>query len=222
MQSEKNNLEYIIWSKIKKSDRRIWVVLFSSVVYGIFAHGIALFNKYSIHDDANFLFGTGITYTSGRWGLGIIGKLYKILFGGGFYSLPLFNGFISILCIAASAYLIINLLNIKHTLLCISITGILISFPTITGILGYMFTAHYYMISLLFAVAGVWIVSRKRSVLNFSIGVLLMTFSIGIYQAFIPVMLSLILLCFISRLTSEASDKSKETAILKSYIYIYI
>ncbi|MDE6538871.1 MAG: glucosyltransferase domain-containing protein, partial [Ruminococcus sp.] len=155
MESKKNNLEYIIWSKMKNLDKRIWVVLFSSIIWGVFAHGMALFNKYSIFDDSYHLFGIGTTYTSGRWGLEILGKLYLKLFGGGFYSIPLFNGFISILCIAVSAYLIIHLLNIKQMGLCISITGILITFPVITGIFACMFTAPYYMISLLFAVAGV-------------------------------------------------------------------
>ncbi|MDE6775342.1 MAG: glucosyltransferase domain-containing protein [Ruminococcus sp.] len=220
MQSEKDSLDCIILNKVKKMDKRIWIVLISSVVWGIFAHGMTLFNKYSVRDDARHLFDIGGTVTSGRWGLAVLGKLYMILFGDGFYSLPLFNGFISILCIAASAYLIINLLDIKQTLLCISITGILISFPTITGIFGYMFTAPYYMISILLAVAGVWVVNRKRSVLYFSIGVLLMAFSIGIYQAFIPVMLSLAVLYFIYRLTDETINKPKEPAISKSYIYM--
>ncbi|MDE6538835.1 MAG: glucosyltransferase domain-containing protein [Ruminococcus sp.] len=165
MESKKNNLEYIIWSKVKNLDRRIWVVLFSSIIWGVFAHGMALFNKYSVHDDISALFSIGTTYTSGRWTLAILGKLYRILFGGGYYSIPLFNGFISILCIALSAYLIINLLDIKSIGLCISITGILITFPVITGIFGYMFTAPYYMISLLFGVAGVWIANKRINIL---------------------------------------------------------
>ncbi|MCM1315040.1 MAG: glucosyltransferase domain-containing protein [Prevotella sp.] len=218
MESKKNNLEYIIWSKVKNLDKRIWVVLFSSVIWRIFAHGMALFNKYSVYDDSYSLFGIGTTYTSGRWGLAILGKLYRILFGGGYYSIPLFNGFISILCIAVSAYLIVHLLDIKKMGLCISITGILVSFPTITGIFGYMFTAPYYMISLLFAIAGVWIANKKTSVLFWGVSVLLFAFSIGIYQAFIPVMMSLALLCFIYKLTAETSDKSKKLIISGIYL----
>ncbi|MDE5570192.1 MAG: hypothetical protein K2I82_06010 [Ruminococcus sp.] len=97
MDCHKNDLEGIIWSKVKELDKRIWVVLFSSAIWGIFAHGMALFNKYSSHDDAHALFGIGATVTFGRWGLKILGKLYRIFFGGGYYSIPLFNGFISIL-----------------------------------------------------------------------------------------------------------------------------
>ncbi len=81
-----------------------------------------------------------------------------------------------------------------------------------------MFTAPYYMISLLLAVAGVWSVNKKTSVLYFLIGVLLMSFSIGIYQAFIPVMMSLALLCFISRLTAETHHKPKELIISGVYL----
>ncbi|MDE6706835.1 MAG: glucosyltransferase domain-containing protein [Oscillospiraceae bacterium] len=150
MESTKNDLEHIIWDKMKSFDKRFWVVLFSSVIWGIFAHGMALFNKYSVHDDNKYLFDIGVTYTSGRWGLAVLGKLYKILFGGGLYSLSLFNGLVSILCIAFSAYLMIHLFEIKQRGLCVAIAGILVSFPTITGIFGFMFTAPYYMIALLF------------------------------------------------------------------------
>lgn len=218
MENQKNSLESIILNRMKNLDKRIWVVLFSSVIWGVFAHGMALFNKYSIHDDSKYLFSLGATYASGRWGLAIIGKIYMKLFGGGFYSIPLFNGFISILCIAISAYLIINTLDIKSVGLCISITGILIAFPTITGIFGYMFTAPYYMISLLCAVAGVWIANKRTNVLFGGVSVLLFAFSIGIYQAFIPVMMSLALLCFIYRLTSETSDNTKKLIISGLYL----
>ena len=218
MESKKNDLESIIWSKVKNLDKRIWIVLFSSIIWGIFAHGMALFNKYSIHDDSKYLFSLGATYTSGRWMLATLGKLHGLFFGGGFYSLPLFNGVISILCIACSSYLIINLLDIKQMGLCISITGILISFPVITGIFGYMFTAPYYMIALLLAVSGVWIANKKTNILYFLVSALLMSFSIGIYQAFIPVMMSLALLCFIFKLITETPDKPKELILSGVYL----
>ncbi|MDE6424984.1 MAG: glucosyltransferase domain-containing protein, partial [Ruminococcus sp.] len=97
--------------------------------------------------------------------------------------------------------------------------GILITFPVITGIFGFMFTAPYYMISLLFAVAGVWIANKKTSVLfGGGVSVLLFAFSIGIYQAFIPIMMSLALLCFISKLTAETSDKPKKLIISGIYL----
>lgn len=217
-ESKENDLEQIIWSRVKKLDKRIRIVLFSSLIWGIFAHGMVMFNKYSFHDDARHLFNVGFTYESGRWMLGLLGDMNHLLFGGNNYSLPLFNGIISILCIAASAYLIIHLLNIRHVLLCISITGILISFPVITGIFGYMFTAPYYMISILFAVAGVWLVNKKISILYFLTGALLMACSSGIYQAFIPVMLSLALLCFIRRLTADTSDTPKKLILSGVYL----
>ncbi|MDE6657527.1 MAG: glucosyltransferase domain-containing protein [Oscillospiraceae bacterium] len=218
MENQKKDLEGIIWEKVKNLDKRIWVVLFSTIIWGIFAHGMALFNKYSVHDDCSSLFGIGTTYTSGRWMLAILGKLYKVFFGGSYYSLPLFNGFISILCIAFSTYLIINLLNIKQWGLCISIAGILVSFPVITGTFGYMFTAPYYMIAILFAVLGVWIANKKTNALYFLVGVSLMCCSIGIYQAFIPVMMSLALLCFICKLTAETSNNPKELMISGVYL----
>ena len=101
--------------------------------------------------------------------------------------------------------------------LCIAITGVIVSSPVITGTFGYMFTAPYYMIAFLLAVSGVWIANKKNKC-SFLIGILLMACSIGIYQAFIPVMMSLALLCFIRKLVTEISDNPKE--LILSGIYL--
>lgn len=55
---------------LKKIDLRFWAVLISSVCFGLFAHGMMLFNKYSWHDDSFQMFGVGSSYSSG-WKLRI-------------------------------------------------------------------------------------------------------------------------------------------------------
>lgn len=218
-ESKENDLEQIIWNAVKKLDKRIWIVLFSSVCWGILAHGMALFNKYSVYDDNKYMFKIGATYSSGRWMLDLLGKIYLYLFGGGFYSLPLFNGAVTIMLIAVSAYLMIHILDIRQTGLCVAVTGIMIAFPVVTAILGYMFTAPYYMTSLLLATSGIWVANRKKSVLNFSAGIFLMACSIGVYQAFIPVMLSLVLLCFIRSLTADTTASLKSLVLSGLYLF---
>ena len=218
MLSENESLDNIIKSMLRKLDRRAKIVFLSSIICGILTHGMALFNKYSFHDDAGDLFRVGSTVSSGRWMLGVLYKAYLVVFGDSHYSLPLLNGVISILCIAVSAYLIIRLLDIRLTGHCIALTGLLISFPTITGLFGYMFTAPYYMFSLLLAVVSAYILCRKQSVLNFLVSILLFACSIGIYQAFISVMLCLVLFYYISRLTTATTNNRKSHVVFGLYL----
>ena len=184
------------------ADKKIRIMLISTLIWGILAHGMILFNKYSVYDDINNLFGVGATYTSGRWMLAVLQKITKKLFGQGVvYSLPLINGLISILLIGLSSCFIIDLLKIKKPVICVGISGILVTFPVITGIFGDTFTAPYYMFSVLLTVIGVWLLSKKKCAITFIVSVLIMASAIGIYQAFIPLMLSLSLIYYLFYLT---------------------
>lgn len=77
-----------MFRKIKKNFK---LILYSTFLWGIFAHGMMIFNKFSYHDDAG-LFEYGLTYSLGRWMLGLIGDFVTFLFGSGYYSVPLFTG----------------------------------------------------------------------------------------------------------------------------------
>lgn len=173
----------------------IRVCFFSTLIWGILAHGMALFNKYSLYEDISQLFDVGTTYISGRWMLDILHEL-EVFFLGGSYSLPLLNGLMSILYIALSACIIATLLDIRQTGPCIAISGILVTTPALTGLFGYMFTAPHYMLGLLLAVAGTYLICKRKKWYLFISGCILIACSIGIYQANIPVVLCLMLLYF--------------------------
>lgn len=194
--SYSNDLETILRENIKNVDTRLKIVLISSMIVGILSHGMALFNKYSNHDDITSLFGVGTTFTSGRWMLGILDLLSNRFTLGTHFSLPLFNGVLSLLFIAFSAYLIVNLLDIQQHGLCAAVAGIMIAFPTVTGIFGYMFTAHYYFLSLFLAVLSAWMICKKNNWFGFLIAIVSIACSMGIYQAFIPVTLSLLVVYY--------------------------
>ena len=87
--------------KLKVNESLLKTVLCSATFWGLLAHGMVLFNKYSFHDDVRYFNEVGATYESGRWMLGILGSLSANLLGSKNYSLPVVNGTITILCIAA-------------------------------------------------------------------------------------------------------------------------
>ena len=161
----------------------------SAFVMGVLSQGMGLFNKYSVHDDA-MNYGVGATYSSGRWMLDILEKAERIVYGDGHYSLPAFNGILSICLIALSACLLVRMLDIKSLFLSVFVSGLMVSFPVITSIFGYMFTLHFYMLVLLLGMLGAYLVCEYEKWYYWAIGVLLMGASAGIYQAFIPVIVT--------------------------------
>lgn len=68
------------------------------MIIGIITNIYIFTNKMSFHDDIGCLFSVGVTYSSGRWFLGVLGSLINTLYGN--YSLPVLEGLISIFFIS--------------------------------------------------------------------------------------------------------------------------
>lgn len=101
---EKKDTESSLCKKYYDRLLTVWphfpTVVCATLVFGVLAHGSALFNKYSMVDDPQYLFGMGYTFRSGRWFLGILGSLVRWFTGSPNFSLPLYSG---ILCLAVLA-----------------------------------------------------------------------------------------------------------------------
>lgn len=187
---------------IKKIDFKYKCALITAFVMGIISQGMGLFNKYSVHDDP-MNYGVGATYTSGRWMLDILAKIESAFFGDSHYSLPTYNGLFAILLIAVSACLIIKIIEIKNPLLCSFISGLMVCFPVITSIFGYMFTLHFYMIALVLAILGAYCVCKSDKWYIWCLGIISMGASVGIYQAFVPVTFTILLFHLIDFVTKN-------------------
>lgn len=174
--------------KLKVNESLLKTVLCSATFWGLLAHGMVLFNKYSFHDDARYFNDVGATYESGRWMLGILGSLSANLLGSKNYSLPVVNGTITILCIAAIVYLLADSLRIQSKPLVILLCGSMVTFPSVTGTFSYMFTAPYYYAASLLGVVGAWIFHQKKNFVALLLCTVLMACSVGVYQANIPVL----------------------------------
>ncbi|MBR2664401.1 MAG: glucosyltransferase domain-containing protein [Clostridia bacterium] len=165
-----------------------------TLICGLFAHGMALFNKYSWHDDIFSLFLTGTAIESGRWMLHVFSELEKWFFGNGHFSLPLFNGMLSLVCIGLSAGMMCVHFQIRSRFLSALLGGIMAVFPVIASLFGFMFTVHYYMIALFMLTVGCMLICTEKSWWKPLLGILLCGCALGVYQAFIPNLLMLMLL----------------------------
>lgn len=194
-----------IFDKLYKKhiDESIRIAFIAAVIIGLFAHGYMLANKLPNYDDIKCMvndYGTGIE--SGRWMLFVMGNIVRKTIGN--YSLPWFNGIISICVISVTACIITRIFDIKDKILCALTGAVVASFPALTGILFFMYTSIYYCISILMCVSAVYFVKKYKW--GLIIGALLLAASIGIYQAYVSIGTALLVLVLIKECLNENED----------------
>lgn len=182
-------------------------VFWTAVVTGLFSYGFALTNILHNHDSIFYSprdYGAGLS--SGRWFLSLLGDFMEEWWGN--YSLPLFNGLIAVLLLAAAACLIISLLEIKSCALALPAAAVFTAFPSAGIAMLYIYTVHYYAFAVLLAVTGAWLTKRYR--LGYLVGGVCICLSMGIYQAYFPLAASLLLLCLLGRCFSEDGEDFRQ------------
>lgn len=163
------------------------VPFFAALIFGLAAHMFAFANKLVNADEIESLFGKGATITSGRWGL----EAVKLIFPD--YSMPWLYGIISLVLLAVSVCLIVRLFEIEGALAQVLLAGMIVAFPSQTGTFCFMFTSSAYALAFLFAVLSVYLFCRggwRRAVL----AAVFLALSLGLYQAYIALAASLLLL----------------------------
>ena len=146
------------------SHRPLFRCLLGTLLLGLFAHAAGMFGGISYHDDVVCTYDVGSTHIVGRFFLALLGKLTRLPFGGSNYSLPWFNGLVSILLIGLSAWVIARAIRLTSPILQVLLCGILVVFPVITGTFAYWFTAPYYMLALLMACVSAVLLTDSFSV----------------------------------------------------------
>ena len=162
-------------------------VLLSSFLFGFLAHGFTFTNKLLNHDEVYALFAKGTTVGLGRFGLGLMDLIFPN------YSMPWIYGIICVALLAVSAVLLVNLFEIRGKLSQILFSGILLTFPSLTGTFGYMFASSSYALSFLLACAGVWLFTGK-GLWKKGLALCLMIASLSIYQSYISLAAGLFVL----------------------------
>lgn len=193
------------------------ICMVSTLLFGILAHGLALTNKFAVADEVHFGFTVGSTIVSGRWFLEILGRIVRCFFGSPNFSLPLTGGLQTICLTGLCSCALIDWMELKGKVTWILVSGIMITFPVMSGLFFYNFTAPYYMLALLILFEGCRLLCKKHSVGNFLGGVFLVTLSISVYQAYVPLFLSLLLVWFIREVT--LADKWNLKILLREIIW---
>ena len=196
-----------------------WAFL-SALAFGLAAHMFAFTNKLMNADEVESLFGKGATVTSGRWGL----EWVKLVFHD--FSMPWLYGIISLILLAFSACLIIRLFEIRGHLMQMLLAGMLTAFPAQTGVFCFMFTSSAYALSFIMAVLAVWL-SLRHGWKGTAAGLVLLTLSLSIYQAYIAAAASLFVLWLVKGCLDGREVKSlvlcgfKSLALMVAALALY-
>lgn len=170
--------------------------LISAIVFGLMAHGFVFSNKYINHDEIYNLFGKGATIDSGRWALGALDSIFPN------YSMPWIYGILTVLLIGVGICLILHIFNIQNKALQILLAGCIVVSPIWTGTFSFMFTSSSYGVAFLMAAFSVLLLRKPKPfcwILALGCGI----FSVAIYQAYIAIIASLLVLALIQDLLLE-------------------
>lgn len=179
----------IVKELYRKVPKNILLCFSSSVIAGAIIHLYVLTHKLPNWDDINNFQGYGSGAEYGRWLLEYIKPLY------GEWSIPAFNGMLAILLWSIGAAMIYMALEFKTQTSAVLLAIMVISFPAIASTMTYMFTVTCYAIGFLLVCIGSMLYRRYRY--GFLPTMILYLLSLGIYQSYICLAVSILILGFV-------------------------
>lgn len=188
---------------------------FSSLVFGLIAHMFVITNKLPNHDDVTYLFSKGATVSSGRWGLELLRHVIPD------YSMPWLHGIVSLLLLSFSICIIVELFQIRSRLGQILLSALIISFPSQIGTFCYMYTSSCYAVAFLLCVLSVREAARSGWK-HWLISAVLLVLMLSIYQAYLSIASSLMILLLIQELLSCGAENRALPVLKRGLLFVLI
>lgn len=208
------NVSIIDRIRTYKLSSRMKQTILSVLIWGIIAHLYMYMNRIVNHDAVFSLRSSGSSIASGRWMISILDEIFFKF--NNHYITPWSIGFLTIILYAFSACILVKTFDIKSKPLCCILGALLITYPTVTSSNLYIFTAHYYAFSFLLACGSVLLVCMFNTIPAALGSSILIACSLGIYQAYLPFVLSTyVLLILLSCLRKETAASDIIKAALK-------
>ena len=184
--------------------KRVRTAFVATLVIGLLTYLFLYTNTIFVHDSIRPFDLAEEAVRSGRWLLGpLTGWRYGL-------QLPWVIGAAVLACLFGVVCVLCSLLEIRSTLGVWLTTALLVTAPAIADTQVYFFTADCYMLAVLLATGGVWLMRRAR---NPFVGALLaavpLCLSMGIYQSYLCWASTLMLLLLLkSAMSGERTLKS--------------
>ena len=193
------NMPEVAIKKLNKSIEHQWKVCFFAVlIVGMFAHFYKITNWLPNWDSLVFRYDSQNMLPLGRWFLPVVCSVTS------FYDLPYLNGLIAIIMHAIGSVLICKMFGVKKDITAFLIGAVIVSFPSVTSVLMYNYVADGYSIAFLFCCIAGCLITQKKP--KYILSVCLITLSVAIYQAYITVIIVLLIAHLSHELIFEKRD----------------
>ncbi len=206
-------MEYVkekVKKYLSKFDGRVFAFTF---IAAVMVHLFVFIHKFINHDDLDGLYSNcDFALASGRWLLSFITSLT------GNVSHPWLHGMASSFYLAVSGMLMVKMLRIKHLVPACLLTLCMVAFPAVSATYAYMFCSSQYFFAMMLAVIGA-IAIQKAKPLTMGLGVILIAFSMGCYQAYFNLAVALLFLSIFLDLL-ENVDETWKSAVVKGIKYV--
>ncbi len=165
-------------------EKNYHLIFIAGLLTGICVHGSRIFTAYYAHDDATMI-GVGTTYTSGRWFLQVLYKLQLLVMGSSINAKG-FMGMLVLLLLAVICCILAYGLGFRSKRSCLLLSCVVVTFPYVTSLLSYTYTAPHYCVSLIMSLSGAILVQSGRNIrqkiLRTLGGMVLLGLSMAVYQ----------------------------------------
>lgn len=194
---------------LPKLSPRFRLAFLTACLVGSITHLYLFTNTLLNHDSIHSLFTDNNVLSSGRWSAQLLSSFST------FFQMPVVIGLISILALAVTAGLTVEILGLTHRGSIVMAAALLVTFPSLSGIFSYLFTADAYCLALLLNTLAVWCAKRYRR--GWAAAIVMMAVACGTYQAFLSYAVGLFLFDCIFLLL-EGEDIGK--VVRKGLLYI--
>lgn len=190
------------WAKITQSERSAFL---ATAIGGLIAHLYIFTNTIPNFDGISRVYDEQQMTLAGRWFLHYASGVNY------FTQMPMVIGVLTMFFLGLAVMLVVHILKIESCLLA-GLWGLLVAvFPAMADTITYTYTASAYGIAFLLAVMGVWLV--RKGIPGFIGGIVCLALSMGIYQTYCTVAISLCVLVILKEALQEES-KVKQLLLL--------
>lgn len=183
----------------------------AAAVIGIIVHMAVMTADWPNHDGVASIYFDQNMITSGRWFLTVACGIST------YFTIPWIIGIFSLIYLGMTAMLLVDITDVRSSIGGAVIGGLLVSFPATASTFAYVFTMDGYMLGLLMAVAAVAVTKNHKW--GWIPGAVLLAFSLGTYQAYLPFA---VLLSMYSIILRECGKGTKKEKLKESLRYLYM
>lgn len=189
-------MNFDIFEKInRKIPSYLKICVISGLLTGWITHFYMLTHKLPNWDDATNLSQYGSGDFLGRWFLKYIHRL------GTRYSIPAIHGVLMILVLTLSACIVMEVLKLHSTTAAILVPALMVTFPSVACTMTFMFMAHTSAIAIFMICIAIYLLRKYKY--GFLPCVVLLICSLGVYQSYISIAITLMLLGMIVDLIED-------------------